>query len=195
MGYSIFFFLEFLLVAIGAVSGYTYVEIKEEHNHSENAKQITLVNLILCSSIFFITSLLYIYNKITSDRLTIIILVSCIITTGIGFAIYYLLQREYDDYTDNTNKELKEIQEITYIISVFLLIFSIGVILGSGSTPVEKISITKITDNPILTKLRTKTPPPKYKAIPVTKSSINTTDDLMDDFIGKDETIQKVIIL
>ena len=196
----IFFFLEFILLAIGAVSTYTYVEIKEEHDHSENAKQISLVNIILPFGVFLITMFLYFYKTISLDRLVTLVLFSCIISAFISFAVYYLLWKENDEHSENINQTLREINEVTYIFSIFLVIFIIGILIGYDSSSAKVVEIKKQVVKPVnLVRLNTDKPrAPVPVAAPVPAHIHMHTDDssqLMDDFIGKDPTIQKVIIL
>lgn len=198
----IFFFLEFILIAIGGVSLYTYLEIIEEHDHSENAKQISLVNIILPFGLFLITVFLYFYKTLSLDRLVILTLFGCIISAFISFAVYYLLWKENEDYSYDSNKTLREANEVTYIISVFLIIFIIGIMIGYGNSEAKITDTTQkgMVEKPInLVKLNTGKPKPP-QPLPVAKAMpkpvmTSNNDDLMDDFIGKDPTIQKVIIL
>ena len=191
----IFFFLELILAAIGGVSLYTYVEITEEHDHSENAKQISLVNIILPFGVLLITLFFYYFKTLSLDRLVMLTLFACIIAGFISFAVYYLLWKEDDDYNYDGNKELKEVNEVTYLFSIFLLIFIIGVLIGSGSMSSEpaKQSVGKPVN---LVKLNTgKTTPPTQTTMMTPPSVKSSDDDLMDNFIGKDPNIQKVLIL
>jgi len=188
----IFFFLEFILAAIGAVSLYTYLEIVEEHDHSENAKQISLVNIILPFAFLIITIFFYFYKTLSLDRLVVLTLFACIISSFISFAIYYLLWKEDDDYNYTGNKNLREVNEVTYIFSIFLIIFVIGVMIGSGSKTSNDVTVTKKNNTKTVNLVKLNTDKPAVAPSPVMASN---SDDLMDDFIGKDPTLQKVIIL
>lgn len=194
----IFFFLEFILAAIGAVSLYTYLEIVEEHDHSENGKQISLVNIILPFGVLLITMFFYFYKTLSLDRLVTLTLFACIIASFISFAVYYLLWKENDDYSYDGNKTLREINEVTYIFSVFLIIFVIGIMIGYGTRDTSTTTVTeKVVTKPVnLVKLNTGKPSPSPVSKAISKPVVtSSSDDLMDDFIGKDPTIQKVIIL
>ena len=183
----IFFFLEFILIAIGSVSLYTYLEIKEQQENSENAKQIALVTTIISFVVF--ASLLYLFldSVFEIDRLVNICLITTIICVFTTFGTFYLLKKETDDsITDN--QTIKNVNELTYFYSIFLVIWILGFLMGFSSS--TEVIITKEVTVPEKVII-----PKKVTAPKVTAPVRDQKDDLMDDFIGKDPAIQKVIIL
>jgi hypothetical protein len=180
MHYIIYSLLLIMLI-LGGLSTYSYVDIKEETDNSLYAKHISLANLVVCFLFSFLLGFLFYMNYLNKNR-TLVIIFFILLLVGILFAVsYYFLAEEikdksgyteaYDNLKTNSNRYNITFVNFNFILAIVTFVFLL--IMATYTYALES-NYDKNKDH---------------------KLSINNNRTLVVDNLNDNEKIRRVLIM